>query len=256
VRDEQIAAIRQRSGRLQQDRLAECYAEITQAYEAGSIVEHLAHVIGDRDRTPTDFRVLSNSESRRLQHFNDASYHWDYYCGQLGRSIANGERQYVFEELQKIPPTGWPIDAATPHFDEVLRAAQQLMSDGFSPNVLCAPIGLFVRFAQDSALQIDWSSSPTELLMVPGGPRLKIFWSSGLAPLDRFVVLDSSKALWRVKLDPMTNHRLTVMIGEPETPPESVMFLAETVVKFEVLDLASTYSIPVEGDPEDRIRTG
>ena len=38
------------------------------------------------------------------------------------------------------------------------------------------------------------------------------------------------------------------MIGEPKTPRDSVMFLAETVAKFQVLDPAATYSIPVEGE--------
>jgi len=46
------------------------------------------------------------------------------------------------------------------------------------------------------------------------------------------------------------------MIGEPETPPEAVMFLAETVAKFEILDLGGTYSIPIEGDPEKQNGTG
>ena len=64
------------------------------------------------------------------------------------------------------------------------------------------------------------------------------------------MIYDSKKVLWKVKIDPITRHRLTVMIGEPETPPEAVMFLAETVAKFEILDLAGTYSIPIEGDPE------
>ena len=248
VRDEQIAAIRQRKARLRQDRLTSCFDEITRAYEAESVIDRLAQVSEEQDRTPSDFRVLSNSDARHLREFNDDSYHWGHYCLQLGRSIAHGERQYIFEELQGIPSTGGPIDAQNPRFEGILSGVQQLISEGYTPDVLCAPISLFVPFAQDSALAIDWNSSPSELLTGPGGPTLEIYWSSGLAPLNRFVIFDSRKVLWRVKLDPFTNHRLTVLIGEPDSPPEAVMFLAETVARYEILDRLAIHSIPVEGD--------
>jgi len=90
-RDDQIAAIRERVDRLRPDRLEECYKKIRSAYEESSIVDHMARVIEERDRTPSDFRVLTNSESRHLREFNDDSYYWDMYCSELGRSVALGE---------------------------------------------------------------------------------------------------------------------------------------------------------------------
>ena len=249
-RDAQIAAIKKRNRRLRQDRLAECYDKITRAYESESIVDHLAVVVEEPDRTPSDFRVLSNSEARHLAQFNDDSYHWDNYCQQLGRSIAHGERRYIFEELQHMPPAGRSIVAGSPQFDGILSATRQLMAEGYNPDVLCAPISLFVPFMKEPNLPVDWNSSPGELLKLPGGPSLKIYWSSALVPLDRFVIFDSRKTRWTVKLDPATAHRLTVMIGEPDSPPDAVMFLAETVAKYEILDVAAIRSIRVEGEPE------
>jgi hypothetical protein len=102
---------------------------------------------------------------------------------------------------------------------------------------------------KEYGLQIDWDSTPPGLWKLPGGPSLQIHWSSGLAPLDRFVILDSTKNLWKVKLDPVTAHRLTVVIGEPNAQPHTVRFLAETVVKYEILDPGAIYSILVEGEP-------
>jgi hypothetical protein len=92
---------------------------------------------------------------------------------------------------------------------ELTGPARHLIAEGYKPDVLCAPIALFVPFTMDSSLAIDWNTSPTELPLVPGGPSLKIRWSSGIAPLDRFVVFYSRKTLWRAKLDPKTDHRLT-----------------------------------------------
>jgi len=66
-------------------------------------------------------------------------------------------------------------------------------------------------------------------------------------PLDRFVVFDSNNAVWRVKLDPFNQSRLTVAIGEPNSPPDAVMFLAETVVKYEIKNREAFYILPVEG---------
>ena len=57
-RDEQIAEIRQSTKNLRQDRLKECSTLITEAYEAESIIDHVAQVSEEHDRTPSDFRVL------------------------------------------------------------------------------------------------------------------------------------------------------------------------------------------------------
>lgn len=105
TRDEQIERIRQRNTRLREDRLASCYSEIARAYYAESVADRISRVIEEQDRTPSDLRVLSNSEARRLQEFNDESYHWDHYCQQLGRSIGHGEKQYIFEVLQPMIPS-------------------------------------------------------------------------------------------------------------------------------------------------------
>ena len=250
-RDHQIATIGQRTERLRSDRLQECYDQIVRAYEAESIVEHIARVVEEEDRSPSDFRVLTNSESRHLWQFNDDSYYWDRYCWELGRSISLGERRYLFEQLQTIPSSSPPIDAAEPNFQSVLNAVDHLTSRGYHPDVLCAPIGLFVPFSMDRNLTIDWNSSPREVLMMAGRPQLKILWSSRSTPLDQFVVFDSRAALWRVKLDPVTTHRLTVAIGEPQAPRDAVMFLAETVVKYEIKDTSAFRAISVEGEYQD-----
>ena len=246
-RDAQIAGIRKRNRRLDQDRLGVCYDKIKDAYEAASVIPHLAQVIEEHDRTPSDFRVLSQTEARHLWQFNDNSYHWDNYCHQLGSSVAHAEKRYVFEELQRVPPTDRPINADNPQFDGILNATRQLIAAGYNPDVLCAPNSLFEAFIENSSLAIDWYSSPSELLVAPGGPSLKMFWSSGLAPLDMLIVFESRKTLWRVKLDPVTDQRLTMMIGEPDAPPDAVSFLAETVAKYEILDPAAIRSILIEG---------
>ncbi|MGH7484928.1 MAG: hypothetical protein ACREMY_04875, partial [bacterium] len=68
-RDQQIAAVKDRSSRLEviPGRLQDCYAEILRAYEESSNVSSLARIIEEQDRTPSDFRVLTNSEARSIR---------------------------------------------------------------------------------------------------------------------------------------------------------------------------------------------
>ena len=250
-RDEQIAAIRSRTGRLDPDRVASCYAGIADAYKSESSIDRLTGVLEEHDRTPSDHRVLSISEARHIAHFNDPSYHWGHYCEELARGIVLAETRHIFEELGQVAADHQPIVWASPQSGGILDVIQELKAEGYNPDVLFAPNSLFVPFMKDSTMKVEWNNSQWGgRLIVPGGPSLQILWSGGFAPFDRFVILDSSKTRWSVKLDPNTSHRLTVLIGELESPPDSVIFLAETVAKYEILDNSAIRAIPVEGEPE------
>ena len=244
-RDQQIAAIRANVKGMGENRLRVCHAQILESYAESSIVDTLAHVIELTDREPSDFHVLTNSEARPLSHFNGDTYHWDYYCKELGRSIALAEKRHIFEELGRIAGSGEPLDASRPSFHWVWRGVQQLRSDGFNPTVLAAPIELTLPVFK--GLKIDLQTAHN--VELPDGSRLKLFWSSRTIPLDRFVVLDPRAGEWKVKLDPETNGRLTVAIGRPSSPQEAVTFLAETVVKYEIVNTSGLYVVEVVGEP-------
>jgi hypothetical protein len=247
-RDQQIASINASVEGLREDRLIACRAQILESYAESSIVDKLAHVIELTDREPSDFHVLTNSEARRVSQFNDNSFYWDFFCKELGRSIALAEKRHVFEELGKIPGSGEPVDPVRPSFDWLWEGVQQLRSDGFNPTVLAAPIDLYL--AVFKGLKIDLQTARN--VELPDGSTLELFWSSRANPLDRFVVLDPRAGEWRVKLDPDTNQRLTVAIGRPKSPPLAVTFLAETVVKYEIVDQERLRVIELVGElPDD-----
>lgn len=256
-RDEQIGALKVRTERLKEipNRIEECYAAIERAYSGESIVDYAAQVKGTDDREPSDFRVLSNQDARPLKEFNDASYDWEYFCSQLGRSVALAEEQYLTQKLAELTPrSDVSIDAADPDFSSIEPAMRELMSRGHRPNTVYAPISVYVSFTSDKDMNMDWKASPREALVVPGLEPVKLFWSSQVAPLDRFVIYDSKAVTWEVKRDPDTRSRLTVAIGQRESrpsQPDAVMFLAETVVKCTIANADSVYVIPVHGQEED-----
>jgi len=248
-RDEQIRALKQRTVDLDPDRLECCGQQIMQAYQAASIVDRVSRVVETDDRAPSDFIVLSNSEARRLAHFNARDYHWDFYCEELGRSVALGEERYLFECMARLPESELTINAENAEFGVLLEAVRYLTSRGCRPDVMFAPISLFVPFLTSKALSIDWRALGREALITPEGHALEVFWSSQSRPLTRFVLFDSRLGVWRVKLDPDTHGRLTVAIGQPESPPQAVTFLAETVVKYEIEDPKGFLAVEVEGLP-------
>jgi hypothetical protein len=217
------------------------------AYAKASIVDKLAQVMELSDREPSDFRVLTNSEARAEAQFNDNSYYWDFYCKELGRSVATAEERYVFEELSKVPGSGEPLDASQPSFDWLWRGVGQLRTAGFNPTVLAAPIALFLPVFK--SLQIDLQTGRN--IELPDKSKLELFWSSRIAPLDRFVILDRRAGEWRVKLDPHTGERLTVAIGRPKSPPQAVTFLVETVVKYDISSPHGLYVVEVFGEPPE-----
>lgn len=251
-RDEQIAALKSRTDGMDTARLADCYRQVVDSYEAESIVDRLARVAELTDREPAEFRVISNQETRRLSHFNDLSYYWGVYCEQFGRSIALGESAYVLEKMAELAPSDLTIDASKPGFGVIEQAVERVKNAGHRPSLLFAPISLMVPFTTDPSLRVDWHSGPREALVMADGSRLPLVWSSGITPLNRFVVADARAGVWSVKLDPQTGHRLTVAIGRPESPPEAVVFLAETAVKYEFADPDGFCVVDVEGQPPDQ----
>lgn len=244
-RDQQIAEINASVEGLREDRLRACRQQILESYAKSSTVERLAHVVELTDREPSDFRVLTNSAAVQEAQFNDDSYYWDFYCAELGRSIAIAEERYVFEELGKIPGSDGPVDASRPSFDWVWRGVQQLRSHGFNPTVLAASIDLYLPVYK--GLKIDLQTGRN--VELPDGSLLDLFWSSRATPLDRFVMVDPRVGEWKVKLDHETNQRLTIAIGRPSSPPRAVTFLAETVVKYEIVNTSGLYVIEVVGKP-------
>jgi hypothetical protein len=247
-RDEQIMALNRRTANLDADRLKRFRQEILRSYEAGTIIGQMSRVAEVLDPTPPDFQVITASERRLLAHFNDPGYIWDLYCSELGRAVALGEKAYLFRCLvEQLEPSGDAISSEDPDFDVLFKHVRELGMAGFAPDVICAPISIMVPFLMRLHSQLRSGSHPHETLVCPDGTSLRVFWSSKIAPLDRFVIFDSAAGAWKVKPDPESGHRLTIAIGEPEQYPDSVVWLAETVVKYEITNASAFRSIPLEG---------
>lgn len=247
-RDRNITTLRKRIANLQPDRLKAFTEEIVRSYEAATIVGQTGRVAEVMGRIPLGFTIIRKTETRSLADFNDESFYWDLYCSDLGRAVALGEELYLFESLAEvISPSERRIAGGDPHFDMLFEEMGELRAQGHKPDVVCAPISVMVPFLRQLRSHIRWGSHPREVLVVPTGEMLRVFWSSKNRPLDRFLIFDSSSAVWSVRPDPESGHRLTVAIGEAQEDSDSVVWLAETAVKYEMMDPTAFRSIPLEG---------
>lgn len=251
-RDQQVMALNRRTASLDAERLKAFREEIVRSYEAATVVGQVSRLAEVMGPAPPDFQVIAASERRLLAHFNDRGYIWDLYCSEFGRAVALGEKAYLFRCLvEQLEPSGDAISSEDPDFDVLFRHIRELGTAGFAPDVICAPISVMVPFLTRLHSHMRWGSHPHEIVVDPDGTALRVFWSSKTIPLDRFVIFDSSCGVWKVRPDPESGHRLTVAIGEPEEYPDSVVWLAETVVKYEITNASAFRSIPLEGPIQD-----
>ena len=230
-RDEQIAEIAGRTASLDPNRLALFYEQVREAYDAASVIEQVSMLNPMTDREPSDFRVLSNSELRRIEDFNSDSFFWDTYCKELGRSVALAEQDYLFEVLQQSLSESDVTHGVG--FEGLFSLIEQMTNEGYEPDVVLMPISYMVGFTIHQEDRIEWGSKRQ---LVWNNRRLRLLHSSRGRPLNRFMVFDHRAGIWNVKLDPQTQMRLTVAIGEQITPVHGVLWLAETVAKYEVRD--------------------
>ena len=254
-RDEQIAAIAAETAHLDQERLRLFAEKVREAYRRSSVVDRVATVEEIEDRSPSDFRILSNQELRRVDQFNSANFSWDQYCAQLGRSVAHGERTYIFNVLRdRIPDVDVSQGVG---FGGLHDAINRLVTAGRRPDLLFAPTTFMVGAQEDHDISIEWDSDEHAYLPSPiNGVRLQIIWSSAMWPLDRFIVGERNASVWRVKLDPRGGGRLTVAIGEQRTPVYGVIWLAETVAKYEIAEPAGYLSFRPDVAPDDLAKYG
>jgi len=253
-RMQHITALNARTANLDLTRARECKEEIWNSYEAASIVPQIASVVRERNMKAIGFQSIGLRHLIKLADFKDPAYYWGPYFSDVGRAIASGERQYLQEQIQaKVEPKSESISRSSPDFSVLVKHIESLVEDDLSPDILLAPIEVFVDFANDSKIQIDWNSGRPEQLMLKD-TRLKIFWAHEYAPLDSFIIFNSKAGLWYAMPDQETDRLITIALGESEEHPGSVEYLVETLAKYQIVQPQAFTIINLSGDPKESKR--
>jgi hypothetical protein len=154
---------------------------------------------------------------------------------ELGASVALGERNRLRDIWsQQIETIKFPRERFTGEgFAEVVRE----LSTRMKPSALMVPIDKYVEIAswiRGGVGAIRWGRHG-DYLLSDEGKELKMYWSNMYAPLDYFVLVDSSATRWVVKPDSKTGGRLTAMFVENVKDSAKVDFYVKTVVSSELI---------------------
>jgi hypothetical protein len=179
---------------------------------------------------------------------------WDMYCKELGRSVALGEQAYFFRTLQDAIPDV-EVESGV-GFEGLEAPVRSLVDAGYTPDIVIAPIAYMVGFMVGHTpegiplAKPIWERDGLRDYLRIGNSRLTMYWSSSGRPLNRFIVFDSTRGHWTVKLDAQDGGRLTIAIGEQITPVHGVVWLAESISKYDLDDLAGFRSFRPDAPPD------
>lgn len=249
-----ITALNARTASLDPTRVRECKKAIWISYEAASIVRQIATVVTTRNAKAIGLQSIGLRHLIKLADFNDPAFYWGPYFSDVGRAIASGEQRYLQERIQaQIGPESQCISRSSPDFSVIVRHVELLAENGFSPDILLAPIEAFADFVKDSKVQIDWDSGRPEQLVLRTA-RLKVFWSHIYAPLDSFIIFNSQAGFWHAMRDPNIHGSITIALGESEEHPDFVEYWVETLAEYRIMEPQAFAIINLSGKPKESKR--
>ncbi len=166
------------------------------------------------------------SEARPADQFNDKTFHWETYCGQIGRLVARAEEHEIFRKVMSAADNRNAVSS----FGELRSAVDQAVAElaGYStPPLLILPVKLSVPGIFSDGLVFDRQTADN--VVTPHG-QVRVIWT-GEESIDNALLYHPDAVDWHVKLEPETGNRLRVAIGTQSADPGSVLFLAETVAR-------------------------
>ena len=126
----------------------------------------------------SDFVVIAFRQLRRLEEFNSTSVWWDPYCRDVASALDSAEQEY----LQTAIAT--QVTSRSVGGLHVLdKLADELVLNGFGPDILMAPIEAFVEFMKIFAPRMDFREPKEQLTL--NKATVKVFWSHRYAPSNK-----------------------------------------------------------------------
>jgi hypothetical protein len=251
-RIEAIRQIRQNTSRLKQKVLDDCIQTIYESYDKSSLAGKIGTIsLIEKDQIDDKFRSIGIRRLINLMEFNDETYIWKPYFSDVARAIANGEKKYIQDEIQKlIKPSDSLIQETSPDFRQITQQLEMLLAKDIRADTLIAPIYMLPSIYKQFASQMVFESSKPEILIL-GGIKLRIFWSNKYAPIDSFIMFNAESGKWLFAIDPDTKKPLIVALGESATYLGKVEYWVETFSEYCILDPNAFAIVPVNKMAED-----
>ena len=215
-------------------RVTEGKKAISDSYLQETVRGQVALIAQDKGPDDPTFSTIGLSEARKLEDFNSTSFYWNLYFAEMGRALAAGEQHYLQGTIkQHIDSDMTTISRSKPSFELLEARVERLSQVGVKPDVMLAPIEVYVPFATRFVSQMNWAEGERERVTL-GGAQLKVFWSHKYAPSTSFIILDRAAGIWHVAADGETGQLFTAVIGQNPAYTDRVLIGAETTVRYEI----------------------
>jgi len=229
-----INSLRERSLDLRFDRVDECKKAVLESYGQSTISKKIANVIRERHMEDFRFRSIGFYHAINLSEFNDESYYWEPYFSDIGRIIAQGERQYIHRRIaQVVHGEGEKISRSSPDFSILNATVKELRDKNLKPDIILAPVEMLPSFTMHFRDNLDWSQTEEQLFIEDC--KLRVIWSHRYAQLRSFLVFNSKASTWFTLPDGNDNeHNITVVFGKSEQQPDMLEYWVEVIAYYVV----------------------
>lgn len=235
-RNQEVIRLRNSARELGDARTQEYLDTIVKSYEQSTDVDKLAIVSREKTIRLRGYRSIGLYRSIEREKYFASNYYWIPFFADVGRSISRGERRYIHSRMGRyVRGVSETISRTKPDFDVLDRCIVRLQEKDFEPNVMLAPIRMYTKFLKKYSSRMEGINLGTDQVNIQGC-NLHVLWSHVYAPLQSFIIFNSSAGIWHVLEDIDTEKRITVAIGVSKEEERRMAFLVETMAYYEILN--------------------
>jgi hypothetical protein len=213
-------------------------ASIMSSYESTTVIPSLAGVrsYNSNQDKGKEFSQIYVAFFHPVEDFKRENITVDFF--QVGLSVTSGERNFINKEIFNRGPFK-EISRTAVTVKAIRQMVSELKKEGFTPNVILAPVNLYVEclenWLKEEPGSLEWDTSSRETFVFDDFTKLRIFWSNNYVKFSDFAILDSACGEWVVKPDAQTGRPLTVRISRSTLYPETrVEVVAKTIVNYQL----------------------
>lgn len=237
-RNSEVTRLRNSAHQLENyNRIQEYIDTIIKSYEQSTLVQKIARYKKERIIETLGFRSIGLYQSIDKGNLFAENYHWLPFFSDVGRAISRAEQKYIHERLGKyVRGVDDTISFSEPDFNLLSKYIIKLLEKGYKPNVMLAPIQIYSTFVQKCMAKFAESNWQTNQIRLEGCD-IQIIWSHKYAPLRSFIIFNSSNGIWHAIQDAESESGLTVAIGGSKDNPNVMLYIAETMAYYEILNI-------------------
>ncbi len=220
---------------------------IADGYASNTVVAQVGQVSRWTSPNIDNFRgILLRTRRKKTELLDPSFVFWNMYFEDIGKAVANGERNYFFKALlRQAGFADGQLARRQPDFSVIEREALRQADAGFIPSVLFTSIDLFRDFIGHFDDRINWTHPQGRQLEINSTISLRLVGSHRWSPLEEFIIMSPKAGIWHVLPDLDTNEELAIAIGNSPSRPDEVEVIAETVAKYELRERKAVSIIQV-----------